>query len=539
MDEKRFSARDIMQSMLGDTRANGLPEFASQDVPKSNPAEASPFAQSQLGQAIQNIPSDTRSAAQRMEEFKNQSDISPDAAQKAAQRQELTSNQNRMKIPSDDIIGGNPISSLLKSIQGNAPASTSGQAPLTPEQLQAGNTPAAPVETPEATPTEKEVPATTQAPKSAVKEAFQATQSPEQKQAAQDSADTKNPLVDTEMQNALNTANENRSSNASRQALFEMMAGIGSLGGKTMSGASGALDQAIKTQDQPLTDINTQRDEYKKFLSNKEEKESQDANSQTSKFFRDTLEDLAPSLKGKLGGMSRSDMEKTYPAIIAAVTKRETAKQHSEDLAATREANRLKSMELGEGKQQDKINKARTSLMSSERMKKVQASSDALSAARANLELAKTGHSQGYAALGANLAIMAGEKGMLSEADVNRYLKEKGIPGKIQSGIFETTGTPTKEQLKKLGDILDTMGNTIGKRATQFAEDELSALSYGNKVNSSEIEKVLPELKRFKEGGQPQTSNTSGIRMTDGTHTVTAPNEEEAKKAEAHGYKRI
>ena len=312
-DQNRFSARDIMQSMLGGIQENGLPEFASQDIPKSNPVEASPFAQSQLGQAISNIPSDTRTAAQRMEDFKNQNDISPDAAQKAAQRQELTSNQNRMQIPSDDIIGGNPISSLLKFIQGNAPVSKSGQAPLTPEQLQAGNIPAAPAEVSEAIPAEKKVPVTSVAPKSAVKEAFQATQSPEQKAAAQAAADAKNPLIDNEMINALNTAKENRSANASRQALFEMMAGIGSLGGKTMSGASGALDQAIKTQDQPLTDINTQRDEYKKFLSNKEEMEKADPNSPVSTVMRDALSGMGVKIPTNA---SYASMEKLAPQLM-------------------------------------------------------------------------------------------------------------------------------------------------------------------------------------------------------------------------------
>ena len=221
-------------------------------------------------------------------------------------------NNNPIPQEASDNLVGSPISALLKAAQGQAPVSASGQAPLTPEQLQAGNT-VVPEEAPAPVPAEKEIPATIQAPKSAVKEAFQATQSPEQKAAAQAAADAKNPLIDNEMTNALNTAKENRSANASRQALFEMMAGIGSLGGKTMSGASGALDQAIKTQDQPLTDINTQRDEYKKFLSNKEEREKADPNSPVSTVMRDALSGMGVKIPTNA---SYASMEKLAPQLM-------------------------------------------------------------------------------------------------------------------------------------------------------------------------------------------------------------------------------
>lgn len=162
----------------------------------------------------------------------------------------------------------------------------------------------------------------------------QDTQTPEQKLVTQSAADSQNPLADTQMQQALAEAKEKAETNQRRKGLFEMMAGIGSLGGSEMSAESESLDNAIKMQNAPVDQINEQRAGEQKFLALKEERDSQDVNSETSKFYAETLENASPALKGKLvGKKSRSDMEKAYPQIFAAIQ----AKERAEDRDLTRQ----------------------------------------------------------------------------------------------------------------------------------------------------------------------------------------------------------
>lgn len=243
----------------------------------------------------------------------------------------------------NSILGSNStISQILKSTQGT-PKSISEQAPLTPEQLQQG------AQIPNLQREEPVVPTAKTAPRSAIKDAFQATQSPEQKEAAQNAADAKNPLEDAEMKTAMESSRQNRENAAFQSSLAQIMAGMGSLGGGKVNVNEEPLKALAASANAPVTDINTQRDEYKKFLANKEDRESQDPNSQTSKFYRDSLESLLPEgspLKGKLGSMSRSDMEKAMPTITQAIAK----KQHEETLKA-------KYAEIGANKQLADANK--------------------------------------------------------------------------------------------------------------------------------------------------------------------------------------
>jgi hypothetical protein len=197
---------------------------------------------------------------------------------------------------------------FTNSINASVPPAVDGNSPMTPQDLQSiapkQEAPAVPVVAPAAA---------KQAPMSSVKEAFQATQSPEQKQAAEKLADSQNPLVDTQMQAALAQAKEQAETNQRRKALFEMMAGIGSLGGSKMSAESEALDNAIKMQNAPVDQINQERDAYKKFLANKEEMEKADPNSAVSKTMRDALSGMGVKIPDNA---SYATMENLAPQLM-------------------------------------------------------------------------------------------------------------------------------------------------------------------------------------------------------------------------------
>lgn len=399
--------------------------------------------------------------------------------------------------------------SVLPGIQPAVPTAVDGKAPMMPQDFASKEAPVEAVIPPPA--------AAPKAPISQIKEAFQTTQSPEQKQAAQVSADLQNPLVDTQMQKAMAEAKEQADTNQQRKAIFEMMAGIGSLGGSKMSSESESLDNAIKMQNAPVDRINQERDAYKKFLANKEDMEKNDPNSAVSKTMRDALSGMGVKIPDNA---SYATMENLAPQLMK-----------NKEFQLRMQEMQLKREELAQSKEAQKalkadqqIAKTRDSVLKSERYKNLAASTEAIQAARSNLELARKGYSQGYSALGANLAKLAGEKGMLSEADVNRYLVAKGVPGKLESGKLELTGKPTKKQIDALEQIVNSLESDVRKKGVQFAEDELSGYSQGLKVTPEQIESVLPELRRLKAGAsqiaQPKTSKPKIIIQNGHTYTL-------------------
>lgn len=458
---------DFLKAILGGQDQNtGLPLFTDQDVPVSNvqPEIAKPQGMPYAGD---------------LDSF-------------------LKDRMAKKQIPQANI---KPVPTV--------PSAVDGSAPMMPEDF-ADNSVGSPDPVAQAT-------ALKQAPVSRVKEAFQATQSPEQKMVAQKLADSQNPLVDNQMQAALAQAKEQADTNQRRKALFEMMSGIGSLGGSKMSAESESLDNAIKMQNAPVDQINQERDAYKKFLSNKEEMEKADPNSAVSKTMRDALSGMGVKIPDNA---SYATMENLAPQLMKNKEfqmRLQEMQLKREELAQNKEAQ--KSL-----KAEQQIAKTRDSVLKSERYKNLAASTEAIQGARSNLELARKGYSQGYSALGANLAKLAGEKGMLSEADVNRYLVAKGVPGKLESGKLELTGKPTKQQIDALEQIVNSLESDVRKKGVQFAEDELSGYSQGLNVTPEQIESVLPELKRLKSGAssssQPKTNKPKTIIQNGHTYTL-------------------
>lgn len=202
------------------------------------------------------------------------------------------------------------IPQLDTMINQSVPDSTSGQEPLTPEQLQAltavSETEQPPQEAPKVTPT--------------IKPTQQSSQMQIKDKVEQSVPDVipvspmQNKLEDQQMKDALAKSQEQADTNQRRKALFEMMAGIGSLGGSKMSAESESLNNAIKMQNAPVDQINQERDAYKKFLANNEEMEKADPNSAVSKTMRQALSGMGVKIPDNA---SYSTMEKLAPQLMA------------------------------------------------------------------------------------------------------------------------------------------------------------------------------------------------------------------------------
>lgn len=214
-----------------------------------------------------------------------------------------------------------------------APASESGEAPLTPEQLanlqSQQSVPAQAPAVPQA--------AQAKAPVSQVKESFQATQSPEQKATAQTVVDAQNPLEDTDMKKALEAAQSNRSNAAFQSNLAQIMAGMGSLGGRKVDVNEEPLKALAASANAPVSDITAQRDAYKQFLQNKDDREKNDPNSSVSKTMRDALAGMGVKIPENA---SYAGMEKLAPQLMK-----------NKEFQMKLEEMRLKREELGQNKQ--------------------------------------------------------------------------------------------------------------------------------------------------------------------------------------------
>lgn len=307
------------------------------------------------------------------------------------------------------------------------------------------------------------------------------------------------PYKDAEMEAALEEAKQNRVRQLYAQAGRQFSEGLGTLGaGKQVDIDQSLEDTLAKSAENPVSDLTNLRKSNLQKIQLREEAEKSDPKSPVSVAMRVALEEMGVKLPENA---NYATMEKLAPQLM----KNKEFQMRMQEMSLKREELEQSKLATAASKQDERLLKVRENLLKSERYKQLLESQNALKAARSNLELAKQGHSQGYSALGANLAKLAGEKGMLSEADVNRYLVEKGIPGRVQQGIFQTTGKPTKIQLQGLENILSTLEADLHSRGQQFAEDELSGYSSGLKVQPESIERVLPEIKRLHKAEPSQS----------------------------------
>jgi hypothetical protein len=320
-----------------------------------------------------------------------------------------------------------------------------------------------------------------------------------------------------------------------------MMAGIGSLGGKTMSGASGALDQAIKTQDQPLTDINTQRDEYKKFLSNKDEREKNDPNSSVSKTMRDALAGMGVKIPENA---TYAGMEKLAPQLM----KNKEFQMKLEEMKLKREELGIAKQSAGSAKASAQQNAALTKtqqMLESMRGDKAvqQAGVDLYSAQKANELFSQFPDPN---KIPANMVhLLQAEIGKIASGasptlEMMKSLENPTVQAKMSKVISNFSNNPSPANagafLKQYKTYLDGMTDTSKK----VIKEKYGRIINVNKshLHPDDVSNLEQEyMHRFDDVGTP--AHSSGIKMTDGKHTVIAPNEEEAKKAEAHGYKRI
>lgn len=339
-----------------------------------------------------------------------------------------------------------------------------------------------------------------------------------------------NPLVDAEMQAAQDQARENRAREMYAMAGRQIAEGLGGLGSGQQVSLNKDLETMLaKTANAPVEELTTAREALAKKMSLASAADKRKVDSGISRAAQllaiktAKMAGLSPEEYSQFKNMSAEDLKDQQDSL----DKLALSAERSRDRALAMELAQANKASAKDQKLSETVAKIRDKFLSSERYKGSMEQKDALKSAQVNLNLAKQGHSQAYAALGANLAKIAGEKGMLSEADVNRYLREKGVPGQIQNGIFQTTGKPTKQQLSNLGAMLDEMSTSLNEKLNTMADNEIAGYSYGYGVDPSKIEGVLPELTQFKQqkSGMVHMVDTKGRE-----YDVPADKVEQAKQ---------
>jgi hypothetical protein len=296
----------------------------------------------------------------------------------------------------------------------------------------------------------------------------QAIQSPEGQIPNQSLVSPQNPLEDTQMKAALEMAGKNRESANWNSMMADLSNGIiGQAGIDTKGNRAGFLDKAIANADQPVTDINTERDAYKKFLSNNEEMEKADPNSAVSKTMRDALSGMGVKIPGNA---SYSTMEKLAPQLMKNKEFQMRMQEMGlkrEELSQNREINKSDKKTKAA---QDLAIKYQNRLQSDPIFKGVNESLSESGTLKNLLEDAYRNGGQSVQALGTRMAKFMGEKGMLSEADTRKYISNPSLFGKAASEFkLKSVGKLNKADYDNVKRLLGQIENAQeAKLADQY-----------------------------------------------------------------------
>lgn len=355
-----------------------------------------------------------------------------------------------------------------------------------------------------------------EAPVSNVKKAFQQTQSPEQKLIAQQLADSQNPLVDNEMKKAMEAAQQNREAANFNSMMADLSNGIiGQSGVNAKDNRLGFLDRAIANADAPVSDLNIGRDQYKKFLNNKEELEKADPNSAVSKTMRDALSGMGVKIPANA---SYSTMEKLAPQLMA----NQQFKERMADRALQREMMLQNKQLANDTKSNDKQNSYLQ--FATNKTAPIRAAYSTIQAA-AKLASSKSSNPAEDITtlysfvknLDPNSSVREGEVGLARDiasvqGKVSTYFN------KIQNG--DSLDTKTVDNLKK--EIIrlaksqkhsydtEMSAYKAGAKNRGISEDRFNEFDpYGNSQPSESLEPKTNKPKTIKQNGHTYTLNES------------------------------
>jgi hypothetical protein len=233
-----------------------------------------------------------------------------------------------------------------------------------------------------------------------------------------------NPLEDTEMKNAMEQARSNRERANYMSSMSDLSSAIIGSGGADMSkNRITSVDRDLATADQPLQDLNLQRDEYKKFLQNKDDREKNDPNSAVSKAMRDVLGKSGVKLPETA---TYATMEKLAPQIM-----------HHEEMQQKIKDRALQYAQLNATKQL------------------------ALSSKASDKQIAAAGKTQQMLEqMRGNPAVQQAEKDIYAASKVNSMVNLKSDPNQLDNqqvqllasevGKIATGGVPTTHELQGL-----------------------------------------------------------------------------------------
>ena len=293
------------------------------DVPLSNPQEASPFDQSQLGQWY-NQPSDddNRPVSEKLQDIANENIArtfpnSDKNTQNIQEAKDLVQKQNS-QIPSESInkiIGPD----LTKLTNPNAGI----QVPMRPEELAAlpsdtSNDRTADSDAQEEKDLNPNIPTIKTGVGTKSINSPQSAKSEEQK------------IIDTAISSPPNSADEfnkqledARQKDQQHQLLFGMLKAA-QMGGSALAGSkadTSFADQELAKQNQNVTNLKTSMDMKEEAANIEEKKQKRDPNSKISKLYQDMLRELNPNMK--VDGLSAEQVDRIYPQIGAIINKRE------------------------------------------------------------------------------------------------------------------------------------------------------------------------------------------------------------------------
>ena len=188
--------------------------------------------------------------------------------------------------------------------------------------------------------------------------------------------------------------------------------------------------------------------------------EMNDPNSPTSKVYRQTLQDIAPSIASMsdLKNASAMMINKIIPQVKMKLDNEARIAQHQLTLSMKHEQMDQRKLEEERRKNSLFFSSAQKLKTQDKRFGKLQEQGMNFDQIDTLIDAAKKGNEASVAAIGTKLARAMGEVGVLTDTDVTRYLGNLSYGRKINSWFSKgMNGILPKPQIKEIQEVVDIM----------------------------------------------------------------------------------
>lgn len=283
------------------------------------------------------------------------------------------------------------------------------------------------------------------------------------------------------------------------QALAMLVKGLGQIGGALVQQNVGATNAPVNIDVDPLMKMAEQKVSDVGML---EAEKLRDPASEASKAYREQITALGVKVPES---MSAADLKKMFPQLISMQQSqmnrelREKMMERRLTQDEKREAQRVKRGK--ELRQKDLFNAARSRLKDDGTYKEIKKQQKAFDEVESLLESGMSGNQLATAGLGTRLARAMGEVGVLTDADVIRYLKGSSYGRQITDWLsLKGKGKLSRAAANELSKNIQIFRDAAKRQTDKLYDTTARSVSSSFEIPQDEVYKILgvdkPEEKK-------------------------------------------